>query len=69
MATASGDPGSGGARRRLFASRRDVHGLDPELESEIRAAHGALLDRFERGLSEIEGSARALMRSAAEETR
>ncbi|HEY7283217.1 MAG TPA: hypothetical protein VID47_16670 [Actinomycetota bacterium] len=42
--------------------------MDPALESEIRAAHGAILDRFEQGLSEIEESARALMRSAAEDT-
>src|SRR5436305_1039040 len=67
MATATGDPGSGGPRRRLFSSRREP-GLDPALESEIRAAHAAMLDRFERGLSEIEESARGLMRSAAEET-
>jgi len=66
MATASGDTGSGGARRRLFSSRRDS--IDPALETDIRAAHAAILDRFEQGLSEIEESARALMRSAAEET-
>jgi hypothetical protein len=42
--------------------------MDPALEAEIRAAHGAILDRFEQGLSEIEESARALMRSAAEDT-
>jgi hypothetical protein len=42
--------------------------MDPALESEIRAAHGAILDRFEQGLSEIEEGARALMRSAAEDT-
>ena len=68
MPTASGDSGSGGVRRRLLP-RRDVHGMDPALETEIRAAHGAILDRFEQGLSEIEESARALMRSAAEESR
>jgi hypothetical protein len=48
-------------------SRNDAR-LDPQLETEVRAAHAAILDRFERGLSEIEESARALMRSAADET-
>ncbi len=68
MPTARGDSGPGGARRRLFSARRDPRATDPDLESEIRAAHGAILDRFEQGLSEIEESARALMRSAAEDT-
>jgi hypothetical protein len=50
-------------------SRNDAPPLDPQLEAEVRAAHAAILDRFERGLSEIEESARSLMLSAAEESR
>src|SRR3954447_13031517 len=68
MATASGDSGSGGARRRLFSNRKDANGLDPALESEVRSVNAAILERLERGLSEIEENARVLMREAASDT-
>ncbi len=63
-----GRDSSGGARRRLFS--RGVSApppLDPGLESEVRAAHHAILSRFERGLSDIEANARAVLRGAAED--
>jgi hypothetical protein len=68
MATASGDPGSGGTRRRLFSSRKETSGLDPALEAEVQSINAAILDRLERGLSEIEENARTLMHAAAEDT-
>jgi hypothetical protein len=72
MHHASGDSGSrdasGGVRRRLFSRREPDSGLDPALESEVRAAHHAILTRFERGLADIEANARAVLREAAEDT-
>jgi hypothetical protein len=71
MPQASGHPGGrdsfGGARRRLFSRGSAPPPLDPGLESEVRAAHHAILSRFERGLSDIEANARAVLREVAED--
>ena len=69
----SGSPGGRGApRRRRFAFRNDPadvdEPLDIELSADIRAAHEAVIERFERGLGEIEASARTLMQEAARES-
>ncbi len=67
------DPGgrgtSGLPRRRLFGSRSgsSTSTLDPSLAGEIGAAHRSIVERFERGLAELEESARAQMAAAAEE--
>ena len=68
MATASGDPGPGSARRRKVFTRRNDQWLDPALEEQVKSINVAILDRLERGLSEIETNARTLMREAVEDT-
>jgi hypothetical protein len=67
-ASGQGRDASDGARRRRFSRKDPTPPLDPGLESEVRAAHRAILSRFERGLADLEANARAVLREAAEDT-
>ncbi|HEX9376529.1 MAG TPA: hypothetical protein VGB19_09860 [Actinomycetota bacterium] len=66
------DPGGrgtpGASRRRLFGSRTGSPStLDPALAGEIEGVHRSMMTRFERGLAELEESARSRMAAVAEE--